>query len=57
MMDHILELPAELDLGGSFVHEPFFDVSALFEQYEPANDADIPSAADEACENLYATPW
>lgn len=60
MFDQTLACNAELYLEG-LVH----DATALFEQYEAANDAEQPAAGgavvravpESACENLYATPW
>ncbi|MEQ8861011.1 MAG: hypothetical protein RIC56_20380 [Pseudomonadales bacterium] len=60
MFDQTLGFNAELILDG-VIH----DATALFEQYEPANEAEQPAAdgvagrgmPEAACENLYATPW
>jgi len=51
MIEQSLEVATELERIDSVVQ----DATALFEQYEPGNDAEA-SVADDACENLYAIP-
>lgn len=51
MIEQSLETAAEFERIDSVVQ----DATALFEQYEPTNDASAP-APDEVCENLYAMP-
>jgi hypothetical protein len=51
MIEQTLEAATELERIDSVVQ----DATALFEQYEPMNDASAP-APDEVCENLYAMP-
>lgn len=51
MFDQSTEFAIEFECMDSVVQ----DATALFEQYEPGNDAQAP-ADDDACENLYAIP-
>ena len=51
MIEQSLETATEFERIDSVVQ----DATALFEQYEPTDDASAP-APDEVCENLYATP-
>lgn len=53
VMEQILEAP-ELALDVALQDAALFN-TALFEQYEPANDAG-PLSTGDTCENLYAMP-